>query len=178
MHVLNLHGYRGWQHNFAYEALIANGCQVISPAIDYDSTSPETILDDLRRIARQEQFGLVVGTSLGGFFAAALSAELCIPVILVNPYLMPFLSDAEHAKAYTAIFGRLSMLDRDNVSCIAGEADAGDDSFALLRNLARNERFCIVQGGQHSGGTLPLKTYFGEMLGYYGFAEPNDCLHL
>ena len=165
MHILNLHGYGGSPRNAAYAALQANGCDVIvSPAIDYEADAPEVILDRLRSIIREQNIRLLVGTSLGGFFAAVLSAELHLPVILVNPFLMPFLTFPEYIQGYISSFGTLSGIDRQLVSCIVGEEDEmlGDHQFT--RDLLENERFRSIPGGHHSGATLPLKAYFAEVL--------------
>ena len=165
MHILNLHGCNGTPENAAFAALQAIGCtNVTSPAIDYEADPPETILDRLRKIIREEHIGLLIGTSLGGFFAAVLSAELRLPVILVNPFLTPFLTFPEYVQGYMAAFGTLSKIYKELVSCIVGEEDEvlGDHQFT--RDLLENERFRSIPGGQHSGATLPLREYFAEVL--------------
>lgn len=165
MHILNLHGYGGSPRNAAYAALQANGCdKVISPDIDYEADAPEVILDRLRSIIREQNIRLLVGTSLGGFFVSVLSAELRLPAILVNPFLMPFLTFPEYLPGYISAFGTLSGIDRHLVSCIVGEEDEmlGDHQFT--RDLLENERFRSIPGGHHSGATLPLKAYFAEVL--------------
>lgn len=167
MNVLNLHGFQGCRHDFAYEALTANGCKVISPALGYDAESPLCILSRLRRIARVYQIQMIAGTSLGGFYAAVLSAELHLPVILVNPFLLPFLSSPDYTAQYIALFGGLARLEQRNVSCIVGAEDDCIGSFDFVQNLLGNERFRIVQDGTHSGGSLSLKEFFGEVLRLY-----------
>ena len=165
MHILNLHGCNGTPQNAAFAALQAIGyTNVTSPAIDYEADPPEIILDRLRTIIRKERIGLLTGTSLGGFFAAVLSAELHLPVILVNPFLMPFLTFPEYIQGYMAAFGTLSKIDKKLVSCIIGEEDEmlGDHQFT--RDLLENERFRSIPGGHHSGATLPLREYFVEVL--------------
>lgn len=167
MKVLNLHGFQGRRHNFAYEAFTANGCSVISPALNYGAESPLCILSRLRRIAKVYQIQMIAGTSLGGFYAAVLSAELHLPVIMVNPFLLPFLNTPDYTAQYVALFGSLARLEQRNVSCIVGAADNCIGSLDFVQNLLGNKRFRIVQDGTHSGGSLPLKEYFGEVLRYY-----------
>ena len=168
MNILNIHGYAGSPQNAAYAAILANGYKnIISPVIDYDAESPEDILYRLRYIIADKKIGLIIGTSLGGFFALALSAELNLPVILVNPFLMPFLTFPEYIKSYVSIFGTLSQIDSANVSCIVGENDEVISDYQFTKDLLENSRFRSIPNGKHSGFTLPLKDFFGEILQYY-----------
>jgi hypothetical protein len=165
MHILNLHGCDGTPLNAAFYALQAIGCTTVtSPAIDYEADPPETILDRLRKIIREERIGLLVGTSLGGFFAAVLSAELHLPVILVSPFLMPHLTFPEYIQGYIAAFGTLSSIDKKLASCIVGENDEMIGDHQFTRDLLENDRFRSIPGGRHSGASLPLQAFFAEIL--------------
>ena len=181
MLILNIHGYHGSQKNSAYTALKELGCDLISPPIDYDETSPENILGRLRYILADRRPDVIVGTSLGGFFAAVLSAEHDLPAILVNPCLMPFyhlpkLGFEGDVIDFIAPFGSLSELDKSLISCIVGDADEvlGDHSFTEM--LTRNSRFRRVPNGKHSGASLPLAEYFDEVLRYYRDKLPQKEL--
>lgn len=173
MQILNIHGYNGSPHNAAYAALNENSCQdITAPSIDYDAESPEIILEGMKGIIADKQIKMIVGTSLGGFFAAVLSAELNLPVILVNPCLMPFhhlpgLGFQGNIKQFIPLFGMLDKLKSENVSCIIGADDEIIDTHDFTERMLGNARFRSIPGGKHSGATLPLKTYFGEMLYYY-----------
>lgn len=171
--ILNIHGYGGSAENAAWGVLHALGCDIISPAIDYDAQTPAEIYSKLRRLVRSEKIGLLTGTSLGGFYASVLAAELHLPVILVNPCLCPFLTLPRlgyhgDIQAFFPLFGKLSQLDRDTVSCIIGGRDEVVDTHDLTRNLMENERFRVIPDGMHSGATLPLLHYFSELMRYYG----------
>ncbi|MBR1393479.1 MAG: hypothetical protein IJ561_06540 [Ruminococcus sp.] len=173
MKILNIHGYHGNPKNSAYQALEALGCEIIAPALDYDNTLPESIIRDLKFILTDKRPDIIVGTSLGGFYAAVLSAQNDYPVMLVNPFMMSFLTfdgDVRSRKdigSLISLFGSLSQLDSSNVSCIVGDNDEllGDHKFT--EELLGNVRFRRIPGGGHSGATLPLKEYFAEMLPYY-----------
>jgi hypothetical protein len=175
MNILNLHGYHGTPQNAAFGALQANGCDaVITPSIDYDAESPDSIFEKLRSVAVTEKVGLIVGTSLGGFFAAVLSAELQLPVILVNPCLMPFLHLPRlgfegEITPFIPMFGKLNGLAIDKVSCIVGDADEVIDTHDFTERLLKNSRFRRIPGGHHSGATLPLPEYFHEVFSACGF---------
>lgn len=178
MKILNIHGYHGSPENSAYQALAALGCEITSPALYYDTLPPESVLERLKAMLADEHPGLIVGTSFGGFYAAVLSAECGCPVMLVNPFLMSFLSfegdcrPEEHIRPLIRLFGSLSRIDTDKVSCIVGGSDEllGDHSFT--EKLLGNERFRRIPGGGHSGHTLPLREYFSEMLDYYNEVRP------
>ena len=182
MKILNIHGYHGSPKNSAYRALEALGCKIIAPALDYDSTSPDRIINDLKYILADKHPDIIVGTSLGGFYAAVLSAQCDHPVMLVNPFLMSFLTfdgdvrPHKDIKALIGLFGCLSQIDISNVSCIVGDSDEllGDHKFT--EELFGNARFRRIPGGGHSGYTLPLRDIFAEMLPYYTDVLPRKEL--
>lgn len=103
--------------------------------------SPDSIFERLAATVREQKVGLIVGTSLGRFLAAVLSGELQLPVILVNPCLMPFLHFFRlgfegEITPFIPMFGKLEMLDINKVSSIVGDA-------AFERLLPRGARqFC------------------------------------
>ena len=82
--ILNIHGYHGSPKNSAYTALHESGCEnIISPSIDYDSEEPDNIIGNLNMLHVQYKADIIVGTSLGGFYAAVLSARHDLPAMLV-----------------------------------------------------------------------------------------------
>ncbi|MBR5113275.1 MAG: hypothetical protein IK097_07635 [Clostridia bacterium] len=173
MKILNIHGYQGEPQNSAFTALREAGYDnIVSPSIDYDAVTPNSVIESLKFIVSQKKPDIITGTSLGGFFAAVLSAETGLPAILINPCLMPFyhLPELDYKGDITqfiALFGLLQKLDRDKVSCIIGGSDEVINTHSFTENFLKNERFRIVPEGKHSGSTLPLKEYFGEVLELY-----------
>lgn len=169
MKVLNIHGYQGSPENSAYAALRAIGVDIESPAIDYDASSPNEVMELLRKTVGKESFDYIVGTSFGGFFAAVLAAEVQLPVILVNPCLLPFLSLPRlgykgNIRELIPLFGKLEELNPGASSCIIGGQDEILDTHDFTKHLLENERFCIIPNGRHSGSTLPLEEYFKEII--------------
>ena len=125
----------------------------------------------LRYYVSHKSIDFIVGTSLGGFYAAVLAAEFDLPVILINPCLMPFLHLPRlgyngDINAFMRMFGTLADLNDENVCCIVGDADEIIDSHDLTERMFGNERFRRISGGKHSGATLPLNDYFAEMIPY------------
>ena len=178
LNILNIHGYHGSPENAAYAALGKQCGNIISPSVDYDAKSPESIADDLRNIIIERKIDIIVGTSLGGFYAAFLSAEFNLPVILINPCLLPFLHlprlgyEGEIA-SFISMFGTLTDLKNENVCCIVGDADEIIDTNDFTERLCSNERFRRIPGGKHSGATLPLNEYFDEVLPYCDTIKKN-----
>ncbi|MBR5372341.1 MAG: hypothetical protein IK130_09010 [Oscillospiraceae bacterium] len=168
--ILNIHGYHGSAQNAAFGALTANGfTRITAPQIDYDACTPDAVCDMLRGIIREQQIGLLTGTSYGGFFAAVLAAESGLPAIFVNPCLMPFLHLPRlgymgDIRAFLPLFASLGDLDSRRVSCIVGADDEIIDTHDFTERLLGNARFRRIPGGKHSGATLPLPDYFGEIL--------------
>lgn len=182
--LLNIHGYHGSPKNSAYTALHEIGCEnIISPSIDYDSEEPSNIIGTLNMLRVQYKADMIVGTSLGGFYAAVLFARHDLPVMLVNPCLTPFLlnilSDFK-TRPLVKLFGELAKIDSSNVSCIVGDDDEVLGNHAFTEKLLGNSRFRRIEGGKHSGSTLPLKAYFSEMLDYYTNTLPlrDDALSI
>lgn len=173
MKALSIHGYHGSPQNAAATALTAQGVAVTAPAIDYDSIEPEAFFETLCGIAQKEQTDLLAGTSYGGFFAACLAAELSLPVILVNPCLLPFydlpqLGFTGDIRPLMRLFPKLAALRSEQISCIIGAQDEVLRSQAFTIQLTQNERFRCIPDGKHGGYTLPLDTYFREILPQIG----------
>lgn len=173
MKILNIHGYKGNAHNSAYAALEALGYNgdIVSPQLDYDTTRPEKVLEILHQQIAENKVNIIVGTSLGGFFAAVLSAQLNLPVILVNPCLMPFiylpgLGYIKDVKPYMTMFGKLLKLKKYNVSTVVGGQDEIIDTQELTKSILQNSRYVFIPKGKHSGATLPLKQCFEKFLFY------------
>ena len=169
MKILNIHGYQGNAANSAYEALRECGFDIISLQIDYDRTSPEYVMQLMNSQFTNNFCNAVVGTSLGGFYAALISAKNECPCVLINPCLMPFLhlprlgymSD-DGVMEYIRLFSRLADVDINHVSTIIGGQDELIDTHDFTRQIFQNERYIVVPDGKHSGATMPLKDIFKD----------------
>ena len=86
-------------------ALLAETCKVISPT--YDWSKPQAAaagLADLYR-AHGADRPVLVGTSLGGFYANYLSRMLEAPAVIVNPALYPSTSLAKYGESAETLAG-------------------------------------------------------------------------
>ena len=164
MKILNIHGYRGNAQNSAYKALEALGFEIISPQIDYDTTPINEVAGQMRDLYKEQQPDFVVGTSLGGFIAATVCAETGCNTILVNPCLLPFLLFDFNTREMVGMFGGFSDIHRSFVRCIVGNDDEVLGDHAFTEKLLGSERVRRIEGGKHSGATLPLKEYFEEII--------------
>lgn len=90
MKILNLHGFMGEADNKNYKALceIVSAENIISPQLHYKENSPQEILDMLSALVDSDNF-IIVGQSLGGWFADKLSRKFGCPCILTNPCYYP-----------------------------------------------------------------------------------------
>lgn len=169
MKLLNLHGYGGSRENTAFQVLTECGYEVVSPQLDYDAKSPDLLRHELLMIYRAERCNAVVGTSLGGFFAAQLCAMTQCRAVLINPCILPFVTlpkltecSPERLMLYYDLTQTLRGIDRKQVHVIIGEEDEVIDYHLFTRSFFGEEQCIRVSGGKHSGATLPLKTIFTE----------------
>ena len=169
MKILNIHGYNGNAANAAYQALRACDFEIISLQIDYDRMSPEHLMQMFKSQFANNFCDAVVGTSLGGFYAALVSAKSECPCVLINPALVPFITlpqlgykNDEGIVEYIRLFSGLAETNNSMVSTVVGSEDEIVSTHDFTRRLFQNERYLVVPGGKHSGETLPLEDIFRD----------------
>lgn len=91
MKILNLHGFMGKSDNRTYAALcdLMPKEDIVSPSLDFMNEHPEKLFNKLAEIIRNENIDIVIGQSLGGFYALPLALTCGIPCILTNPCFYP-----------------------------------------------------------------------------------------
>lgn len=91
MRILNLHGFMGKADNRTYVALceLMPKEDIVSPSLDFMNEYPEKLFNKLTEIIRIENIDIVIGQSLGGFYALPLAIKCGIPCILTNPCFYP-----------------------------------------------------------------------------------------
>ena len=169
MKILNIHGYRGSCENSSFATLSALGAEMISPQIDYDKQSPDEILLSLNDLWQQNGCQAIVGTSLGGFYAALLSMKHHAKTVLINPCLLPFLLLPQLEESqntllfdYLRLFADIVKIDKNQILTIIGEQDEVISTHDFTQNLLGKSRCICVPNGKHSGWTLPLEQIFQQ----------------
>lgn len=167
MKIFNLHGYHGSSQNAACGVLSEMGHDIVSPSIDYDSFKPEYIAQELSAMIQESQPDIIVGTSLGGFFALYLAIGHGLPVVLVNPCLMPFLHLPRlgyegDIRGFVGMFSSFTRIDQNRTRAVIGGCDEVIDTHDFTRNLVWN--CTVVPEGMHSGATLNLKSFFTSVI--------------
>lgn|GEM_PF-805883 len=182
--ILNIHGYGGTAHNTAYN-ILNKFCpgQIVSPQFDYDKYSPNNIVSILERLIEAENISVIVGTSLGGFFACCMNRKHEMPIILVNPCLLPFITlrqisntynFARYGKQLFELFGQhMGELDRRYISTIVGKSDEIINHETTTKYFIRNKRWYKVNGGHHLERTDELSAAFQNILIYYNKYLPE-----
>ena len=61
--------------------------KVISPNLPYE---PEQAVDFASKLIQEEQVSLLIGSSLGGFYATQLAEKFQLPAVLLNPSVQPW----------------------------------------------------------------------------------------
>jgi len=179
MKILNIHGYHGSAKNTAYRVLEKlYPCQIVSLQFDYDKYAPDNMLSILERLVKEENIGAIVSTSLGGFFACCLSHNREIPVILINPCLLPFITLRQISdsgalptlcgKQFYELFGKyMGELDNRYLSVIVGKSDEIINHAATTRYLLTIGRYYEIDGGHSFEQTEELEKALLEIFAYY-----------
>lgn len=167
MKIFNLHGYHGSPQNAACGVLSEMGHDIVSPSVDYDSFKPEYIAQELSAMIMESQPDMIVGTSLGGFFALYLAIRHGLPVVLVNPCLMPFLHLPRlgyegDIREFVEMFSSFTRIDQNSTRAVIGGCDEVIDTHDFTKKLIWN--CTVVPEGMHSGATLDLRTFFESVI--------------
>jgi len=142
--------------------MLATFAPVYGVTVDY-TLHPREVFATYARALQDQPTTLVIGTSMGGFFAAWLGSELGLPFIAINPALSPAISLRKHIGKGTTHFGTEFVLKREVVDAYAdlpfrldGEGeimlDLGDeviDAHAALTEIGSRLPVTSFEGGSH-----------------------------
>ncbi len=186
MKILNLHGYHAAAENSACYALKACGYEVISPQIDYDNEYPRDLIARLTELYKSAHCEAVVGSSMGGYFAQAVSSVKGCPAVLINPCITPHIFFAKAGvtdKKFLAEYLRYTRNFEFMKSCYAGLTHAviglNDDvldTHNYIIAMLGKENCELVPDGGHPGSTLPLEAIF-RMHEKWFTAKPDSELN-
>ena len=172
--LVNIHGLHGTAENSSYKILskLYSDSDIFSPQIYFEDRSPKSIFNELNSI---KDIRLVVGNSLGGAFAYALSAERNCPCLLVNPCIPParylknpelgypekFLNEIEQL-AESACRVKFHQPTCDTFVILGKDDELLDSQFT--KNYLKNVELYEMDGGHRLSGTA-FKKQMKEILG-------------
>jgi hypothetical protein len=139
MNVLYLHGLESKPTGPKMEYLKDRFITSYAPEIDYeDPDAYEEILD----LCIAEEFDMIIGSSMGGYFAHAIGTTLGTPVIMFNPAL-----HSRSFNPYGVVCGEKPI---DGV-CVLGMDDDVIDPTTTYNMLKNDEKLAImpVEGMGH-----------------------------
>ena len=167
MKILNLHGFMGEADNKNYKALcgLVSPDAIRSPKLDYQNSAPREILDALSALADADDC-VLVGQSLGGWYADQLSRQLHLPCILTNPCYAPheleLIAQSGIPASYTAQYREMSPQSRNPLALVL----CSDADTLLPENMTSCTALAqTVQrvSGSHST-IIGLQAHLAEML--------------
>lgn len=147
---------------------LATLMRVQGVTVDY-THPPAEVFETFANLLRAGEPALIVGTSLGGFFAAWLGAELRLPFIAINPSIKPAVTLQRYVGDGMTHSGRPFHLSAAVVAAYAdlpfrmdgfGEVvlDAGDtvlDASATMALVAGHLPVTCYDGGSHRFDHMP-----------------------
>ena len=130
--------------------------------VDY-TLPPEDVFAKFTNAVTAPESTLIVGTSMGGFFAAWLGSELGLPFIAINPAISPAKSLRKHIGAGRTHFGAPFLLRQEMVDAYAGlkfrldgdgtiVLDLGDeviDPHETIKAVENRRPLIAFSGGSH-----------------------------
>lgn len=85
--ILYIHGYNStgnaWKGQLTKKMF--PDCQVLTPTLLYNDTKPDEILESLQRLTTDNDVKMIIGSSMGGYYALCCTAFFHGPIWAVNP---------------------------------------------------------------------------------------------
>lgn len=179
--ILNLHGLNGrWDNtNYGQLRLMFPDEEIHSQQIDYLGESPEDLLDDL---VVAGPYSLVVGQSLGGFFAYVLGAVEGWPTVLTNPcippheYLPGLVDDFRYLEEVEAIWNGTYPRAFD-CTAIVGRCDEVVDHRRTIGLLKPYYRVLAVDSGHSLSGAEYVDAFRGACIAMRSLSARTSAFH-
>ena len=145
MHILYIHGLESSTNCLKVQWLRSLGHTVHNPEIDYKD--PEAFFK-VKRIAQKNDIDLIIGSSMGGYFAYAIATSTNHKCILLNP--------AVHSRAFEPENVTYGMC-RPDITCVLGMNDDvinPEDTVKVLQFEPRIEFIQTKHGHRTPVGVL------------------------
>jgi predicted esterase YcpF (UPF0227 family) len=93
--ILYLHGFGSCGEGNKSSALRAHFGEekVLSPDLPY---SPQDVINYIKKLITDEKITLLIGSSLGGFYATYFAEKFALPAVLINPSVTPWQTLEKH----------------------------------------------------------------------------------
>lgn len=179
--IIYLHGFQSSsrsQKAQAFESFLQQtssykGIEFVSPDLPF---SPAQTLICVEQLLKDKPQAVLMGSSMGGFFAAYCSQVYCIPAVLINPVvdagaLFSTMLGQELENIYTHERYRFMKHDLDLLDTIANKAiSAADILFVLLET---GDEVLDYRLAEHKYESCPKKIITG---GNHRFQHFENCL--
>jgi uncharacterized protein len=152
-------------------AILASLAPVHGITVDY-TRPPAEVFAHYAAFLQDGRATLIVGTSMGGFFAAWLGSELGLPFLAINPAIAPALSLRKHVGHGTTHFGTPFYLGREVVEAYEELPFRLDGHGEIALDLA-DEVIDAKATIAFVNETLPVRTFDG---GSHRFDHMRDLL--
>lgn len=138
---------------------LRSAAMVDGNTVDY-TRPPHKVFASFAKAMSPRKKHLIVGTSMGGFFAAWLGSELGLPFVAINPAIQPAVSLRKHIGEGQAPYGTQFFLKEDTVDAYRGLPFRVDGSGFIAIDLG--DKVIDPQETLRAvGGSLPIVTFPG-----------------
>jgi len=193
MNILYIHGFKSQfkEQSEKVQALKTLG-NVFGVTLDYTNTFDEIKNTLLKFVLDKDMdIELIVGTSLGGYYASIIGASAGVPFVAINPVVDPVLTLSKYIGDGFTFTGEAYTLKEETVRAYPGFAldgcglillDRGDElinSEKTLATLKDHYDTKIFEGGSHrfqhiNESLTEITSYFNRASFVYGFGAADD----
>lgn len=182
--ILYLHGFASCGQSNKSSALRGyfGEDQVFSPDLPYAPADAVSYIDDLMR---KEEIDMVIGSSLGGFYATYFAEKYALKAVLLNPSVTPWETLAPHVgwqkrfcdgKAFEFKAVYLNQLEALQAEPVKGAylvlLQSGDETldYEVAKHYYREQKVVVEYGGNHRFENIDC--YFSMIERFGSF---NEC---
>lgn len=128
---------------------LSNEYEVYGITLEYHNLSFNEIMSKLKAIVFENNVDFIVGSSIGGYLATHLAADLSLPSVIINPVIDSALTLGKYDTKYTESFRKTLNLDARSLVLL----DRGDsvipscDTIKFLESTDFDVN--VFEGGDH-----------------------------